>query len=246
MMGTTGGGARDAGTSRRVGPGRPGVRVGSALVLAMTLLGLGQPSLAQSVPAQPPVWSAGFDVGVFADLPDLFAADFCEQQVGAVSARAVRWIGGVLGVEGALTSTFEVGGTQCFLVGRPPPLPDDPYWRRSLEPGQEGVAFRAATLGLVAEPWADFPVSPRARAGVARILSKDLGAWFAGGGFRFSFGRHAMVMDVERWRVYYDVREERVVLRTSGVEEILMSDLVAESADPFVVRVGWEVSFRKP
>ncbi len=246
MMGTTGGGAGHTRTSRPFGPCRRVLRVGLAIAVALALPGLSRPALAQSVPAEPPVWSAGFDFGVFANLPDLFAADFCEQQVGALSARGVRWIGGVLGVEGALTSTFEVGGTQCFLAGRPPPLPDDPYWRRSLDPGQEGVAFRTATLGLVAEPWADFPVSPRARAGVARILSKDLGAWFVGGGFRFSFGRHAMVMDVERWRVYYEVREDYVVLRSSGTEEILMSDLVAESADPFVVRVGWEVSFRKP
>ena len=104
-----------------------------------------------------------------------------------------------------------------------------------------GRSMFTTTLGLLVEPFHHGDISPRARIGVGRLWNKDLGTWFYGFGVRYRFGRHSLVMDVERWKLTMDASIQTRIFRSNGGLEVLSSEPLEETEKPYQIRVGWEI-----
>jgi hypothetical protein len=98
-----------------------------------------------------------------------------------------------------------------------------------------GTSFSAINLAATLEAPIEFPVRPRARVGAGWIWNKEMPTWFVGGGFRYQFGAHALIMDVERWSMNFEI---------VGELQLLYENVIEQEMAPYLVRVGWEVSIR--
>ena len=90
----------------------------------------------------------------------------------------------------------------------------------------------------------EFPVRPRARVGAGWIWNKKMPTWFVGAGFRYQFGAHALIMDVERWRMNFEVGEQTFIEEPIGQLQLLYEGIIEQEMAPYLVRVGWEISMR--
>lgn len=188
-----------------------------------------------------PRLEAGLSLSVV-DYPHQFSESFCESRALTLGAGAIYRPTTFLGVEGSIHLSREAG-VRCAAGAAPTPI-GVPVSRRRYRDDIRGATSFATGLALVLEPFSRAPLGPRGRAGVARLWGKELSAWFLGAGIRYRFGRHSLVMDVERWSIDIDFLDEIVVYEPSGDVTTLSSDPAIETERPFLVRVGWEVVVR--
>jgi hypothetical protein len=189
-------------------------------------------------------FSFGLDGGVFIDYPSQFNEPFCEQRAAAFSGRANYWVTRYLGIEGSATATFGIGDESCYFALSPLPPPGTEFTRPVRDEVLIGTSFFATNLAVTLEAPIEFPVRPRARVGAGWLWNKEMPTWFVGGGFRFQFGPHAMVMDIERWRMNFELVEQTVVVQPTGEIDVLYESVIEHEVAPYLVRVGWEFSIR--
>lgn len=217
----------------------------SWLALA-TLAGIGAVSeAAAQEPGAPGAVELGLAAGAFIDYPAPFVDRGCLDEASALTGEARFWPHRVVAVEASMTVTGEMPGRDCALVeiGAPTPI-GVPVGRTVYPEPIAGHGFFATTLGIAFEPFRGASLSPRARLARGRMWDKELGYWLAGAGMRYQFGRHALVMDVERWKLSIDARLETVVYDGLGGVEIQSSEPTSFEHTPYLVRVGWSVGVR--
>jgi hypothetical protein len=181
----------------------------------------------------------GFGAVSFIEYPTEFAATSCEVKAGGARARGSYWLSAILGIEGELMLTGRTSET-CYAIGAPAPPDGVPFTRSVYDEHLEGGGFVATNVALLVEPFSAFPVSPRFRIGTGRLWEKQMGSWFYGGEVRFRFGAHALVMGVERWDLDFQRREE-VVVRQNGTIDVQSFEIFPETANPYLVSVGWSL-----
>lgn len=215
-----------------------------ATVLSATALA--SDAAAQRGLPRSPTLEAGIGAGVIVDYPRQFSEDLCRPSALSFGAGAIYRPVPYLGIEGSLVLSDATGQASCVVAEASfAPTPIGVPVRRTRYPSSvRGGTSIATNLAMVVEPFSSAPLGPRGRIGVARLWNKDLGAWFAGGGLRYRFGRHSLIMDVERWTIHIGAFDEVVVHEQSGGVTIVSSDRVTVSERSYLVRVGWEVVIR--
>lgn len=187
-----------------------------------------------------PGLDVGVSVGLFTDYPTDFSPQSCEQRAGGVAAKVGREITSLFALEASAVASFGVGDVSCVFPSAPAP-PDGGFFNRaSFEDGIVGQSFFATTVALVLQPLAVRALSPRVRVGAGRLWDKKLWTWLFGGGLRLRFGENAIVADVERWNLEYDLNLELWIYRDSGAHELQRVDILPQRPRPYLFRVGWE------
>jgi hypothetical protein len=189
-------------------------------------------------------FTLGLDGGVFIDYPSQFNEPFCEQRAAAFSGKGSYWLTQYLGLEGSLTGTVGIGDESCYYPLSPAPLPGTEFTVPVRDEVLIGTSFSAINLAATLEAPIEFPVRPRARVGAGWIWNKEMPTWFVGGGFRYQFGAHALIMDVERWSMNFEIAEQTFVEEPVGELQLLYENVIEQEMAPYLVRVGWEVSIR--
>ncbi len=206
--------------------------------VACVSLSLASPLVAQS--ANPRGFDVGLAVGLFADYPSHFSPRYCEQDAGGVAGKVGYRLTALLTVEATATVTTGAGGAVCAVPLRPAPLDGAVFSRPVLDDAILGQSFFATNVAAMLEPLPARTMSPRVRIGVGRLWDKKLGNWFYGGGVRIRFGSNAIVADVERWNLKFDLRREFLIYRDSGAHELQSVEIIRQSPKPYFIRVGWE------
>lgn len=190
----------------------------------------------------------GIGFGPFKAYPDEFEGGGCEGSYVGFNLGARRPLSSVVAIEGSVAWTGSLA-TSCVLandaLSRPAPMDGDTYRRTSLAPEIPGETFWATRLGAVVSPWTVGPVTPLLRVTGGRLWSKKLWTWTAGAGLRYGFGRQAVVLDVERWSLAYDVTREMWIYRESAADELQSSEVVERRPRPWFIRLGWELTVGK-
>jgi hypothetical protein len=189
----------------------------------------------QQIDAVPGV-ELGIAAGVFIDYPHQFIDRGCGDGAVGLGVEARYWFTDFLGVETSVATSGEPPGRSCAFGVAPRPI-GVPF-ERTTHPNA-GVGFVATTIGAVVEPFLGSDLSPRARIARGRMWDKKLSFWFAGVGVRYQFGRHALLMDVERWQLTLDTHRQVVIVQPSGEVDVLSSEIVTSDETPYQVRVGW-------
>jgi hypothetical protein len=187
---------------------------------------------------------AGFDVGLavgrFADYPSDFSPRYCEQDAGGATGKLGYRLSALFTLEATATASKGVGESMCFIPSPPEPRDGDVFARPVLDDEILGQSFFATHLAAMVEPLPARVLSPRIRIGVGRLWDKKLNNWFYGGGVRIRFGSNAIVADVERWNLKYDLRRELLIHRDSGAHELQSVEVIRQSPKPYLFRIGWE------
>lgn len=200
---------------------------------------------AQSGLPRTPRFEAGIGAGVIVDYPRQFSDAVCELNAMSFGADALYRPISFLGIEGSIS----ISGTTeapCIAVdvSRAPTPIGVPVSRRRYPSEVRGATSFATDLALVVEPFSTGALGPRGRVGIGRLWNKDLGTWFFGAGVRYRFGRHSLIMDLERWMIAIDAFDEVVIYQATGAPTTVSSDPVTELERPYLVRVGWEFVIR--
>lgn len=191
----------------------------------------------QQIDAMPSV-ELGIAAGVFIDYPHQFIDRGCSDGAVGLGVEARYWFTGFLGVEASVATSGEPPGRSC--ADGVAPIPIGVPFEHTLHPERiPGVAFLATTIGAVVEPFLGSDLSPRLRVARGRMWDKKLPFWTAGVGVRYKFGRHALLMDVERWKLTLDAQRQVIVVQPSGEVDVLSSEIVTSDETPYQVRVGW-------
>ena len=188
-------------------------------------------------------FEVGVAVGAFLEMPDAFSSNGCFETASTFSAQGSWWPTSRVGVDGATLVSGEFAA-QCAYDLLPGPIVGDSFERTSYADGVPGVDFTASQLGVVVAPWPVSPVSPRLRTGLGRIWDKSITFLYVGTGVRYRFGRHALVTDLEWWRMGFDSNRERLVLTPAGTIQVLSSEAVRVTDPTYRFRVGWEIELR--
>lgn len=195
---------------------------------------------AASAQAAPSATEVGLVAGAFTDYPPAFAEDGCEVHVRTLAADARYWPAEILAIEGAAIVSGSVGGQQCFRAA-PWPI-GQPFERVVYDDEIAGASFFATTLAAVFEPFRGADLNPRARLAWGRMWSKRLPFWLVGGGLRYKLGRHAILFDLERWKLSIDATREVVIMPATGPIEIQSVEPVTFHEAPYLIRVGWTIA----
>jgi len=196
--------------------------------------------------AAAPLAAQSFELGIGAAFhggyPEPFKELYCDGNragIGASAAwHALRWVS----LEATSTYTTDTDGTYCAPDILAPTQLDTEITETRFDEGVRGGSYFASHLSALLEPWRQASVSPRARIGVGRIWSKDLSDWQWGLGVRYRFGRHSMVTNIDWWKVDVPETVELVIYPSTGGRQVLDSERIVRSYQPFTVRVGWELS----
>jgi hypothetical protein len=191
----------------------------------------------QQIDAMPSV-EFGIAAGVFIDYPHQFTDLGCGDGAVGMGVEARYWFTGFLGVEGSVAWSGEPPGRSCAYGVAPLPI-GVPFEQTLHAEGIRGAAFFATTIGAVVEPFLGSDLSPRLRVARGRMWDKKLPFWSAGVGVRYKFGRHALLMDVERWKLTLDAQRQVIIVQPSGEVDVLSSETVTSDETPYLVRVGW-------
>ena len=220
------------------------VSVTTMLAVLLWVACVGQPLSAQS-PRSATTIGIGF--GPIAAYPDEFEAGGCEGRFVGFNFAARRTLSDLVALEGSVAWTGSVA-TACAsdALLRPAPLDGETYRRTSLAPEIPGETFWATRFGAVFTPWSLEPITPFVRATGGRLWSKKLSTWTLGAGLRSGFGRHALVLDVERWHLAYDVVREVWIYRANALDELESRDVVRRRPGPWFIRLGWELGLGAP
>lgn len=227
--------------------------MGRRSFVAITMLSFGQLATSSALTAQTAETGAqevvgdgrhldlSFGGGIFIDYPPQFASSFCnEDRVAGINLGATYRVLSFLGLEGSVLATASVGEQICVLPGLPPVPPGEPFRTLSRPDELKGAGSVSTNFAFLVDPFHAADISPRGRIGWGRFWSKELWGWFYSFGVRYRFGRHALLMDVERWKLTWDVIEETRIRRPSGQLDLLDSHQFEETEKPFQIRVGWE------
>lgn len=191
----------------------------------------------------------GIGFGPFAAYPEEFEGGGCDGRYAGFDIAARRALSDVVAVEGSVTWTGSLA-TSCALaidaLSRPAPLDGETYRRTSLAPEIPGETFWATRFGAALTPWSIQPVTPFVRVTGGRLWSKELWTWTLGAGLRYGFGRQALVLDIERWNLAYDITREVWVYRANADDELESREVVRRRPGPWFVRLGWELGLRAP
>ena len=183
-------------------------------------------------------------VGVFADYPHQFSRRFCVQRAGGAAGRVGYGVTAFLKVEATATLTTGVGEEMCFFPAAPAPPDGGTFARPVYDDEILGQTLFATNIGLLFEPLSSMVVSPRVRAGVGRLWDKKIGNWFYGAGLSFRLGSNAIVVEVERWNLGFDLRREILIFRASGPDELQSFEIIRQSPKPYFISLGWEHRIR--
>ncbi len=208
-------------------------------MMAVISLAVTGPLTAQSTNASD--LSLGLSVGPFADYPSQFSPRFCKQGAGGATGKVSYWATAFFALEASATVATARGDMECFFPLSPAPNDGDSFSRPVFDDAIRGQSFFATNLAAVFEPLATRTVSPRVQVGVGRLWDKKLGNWFYGGGLRFRFGSNAIVADVERWNLSFDLRREVLIFRNNGAHELQSFEIIPQSPRPYLIRLGWEL-----
>lgn len=194
------------------------------------------------------LWSPGISIGLgvgnFEEYPKQFSPTFCEQEGRGITGKVSYWATAFLAVEASTTVSGSRGEERCFFPGIPAPMDGSLFSRSVFDEDIRGRAFVATNIAAVFEPLPEQALSPRVQAGVGRLWDKDLGNWFYGGGVRFRFGSYAIVADVERWNLSFDMRRELLIFRDTGAHELQSFEILPQSPRPYLLRIGLERRIR--
>jgi hypothetical protein len=178
-------------------------------------LSLASPLVAQSAN------STGFDVGLavgrFADFPSHFSPRYCEQDAGGVTGTVGYRLTALLTVEATATATVGVGDEFCAIPSPPAPRDGELFSRPVLDGAILGQSFFATHVAAMLEPLPDRALSPRVR-----------------------LGSNAIMLDVERWNLNFDLHRESLIYRDSGAHELQSTEIIRQSPRPYFIRIGWE------
>lgn len=185
-------------------------------------------------------YTVGLGVGLFAEYPSDFSARYCEEGAGGLTAFMRRSVSAMVSVEAGATVTSGVGVTTCVLPSSPAPLDGQAYSRPTLDDAIPGQSFFATNVAAVLDPLESRRVSPRFRIAGGRLWDKRLWTWVYGAGVRLRLGSNAIVLDVERWNLAYDLRRELLIFRENGADELQSVQILRQSPRPWLFRLGWE------
>ena len=180
----------------------------------------------------------------FIDYPSEFDEGGCQQGAAGLGGEGRYWPTRWLGLEAGGLFTFSAGTMTCYEpLALYAPIPVDTPFQRTVYGDELGrrPSFDSS-VGIVLEPFRGASVSPRGRLGVARDWTRELNFWFIGAGVRFPFGRHALLMDMERRKYELERFSETVIFRSQGGLEVLSSETETFERTPWMVRVGWSWS----
>lgn len=188
--------------------------------------------------------SVGLAGGNFEDYPSQFSSPFCEGDGRGITGKVGYWATPFFALEASTTVSGARGEKRCFFPGIPAPNDGMLFSRSVFDEDIQGRSFVATNIAAVFEPLPDQALSPRVQAGVGRVWDKDLGNWFYGGGFRFRLGSYAIVADVERWNLSFDMRRELLIFRDNGAHELQSFEIIPQSPRPYLLRIGLERRIR--
>lgn len=210
--------------------------------LCVVMLASASPVAAQSV--TDPGITVGVSVGTFDDYPSQFSPAFCTQEGRGVTGKVGYWVTSMLAFEASATLSGSRGEERCSFPGAPPPIDGGFFSRSVFDEDIPGRSFFATNIATVFEPLASRIVSPRVQAGVGRLWDKELGNWFYGGGVRVRVGPAAVVAEVERWNLSFDMRRELLIFRDSGAHELQSFEIIPQNPRPYFFRIGLEYRVR--
>lgn len=215
--------------------------VTGTLAVLMCAVWIAGPLSAQSAP---PGTTIGIGFGPIAAYPEEFEGGGCDGRYVGANIAARRAVSDLVALEGSIAWTGSVA-TSCALaveaLSRPAPLDGETYRRTSLAPELRGETFWATRFGAVVTPWSAEPITPFLRATGGRLWSKELWTWTIGGGLRYGFGRQALLLDVERWSLAYDVVQEDWIYRVNTTDDLVGREVVRRRPAPWFIRLGWEL-----
>jgi len=217
------------------------VRRAIILVLSGSVLFFRVPTAAGQSPS--PV-QAGLALGVFADFPEPFLPEYCEQgAMGAVGSVGYGVSSHVsLEVQGAVSGGR--GGMMCAIPGRPAPPPGSTFDRRTYGDEMEGMSFFTTLVAVVGELTPEARSSARGRIGVGRLWGKGLGMWSLGVGYRFDLGAGRLVLGAERWSFSIPFVQDRILVGSEGQHLVQSSEELEQAEHPLLLRLGYEVRIR--
>lgn len=206
------------------------------------------PLLPVAAQAQVPEPSAGtVDLGVFAgifsDYPDRLK-DACGQDIGTLGIQG----GVLLTSQLAIQASTAVGGgindgQGCPLPG-PPIGPGATALRITLDEDLEGAGIFSSDVGVLFDLLPASAGSIHLKGAVGRMWNKKLNYWLLGAGLRYSFGGHAVVLDVERWSFSFDMLREVLLYDENLDFTVVDSSTLREEANPYLFRLGYEIRVR--
>ena len=224
-------------------PQRPHLVVGKTF-LALALAA----AAALPLSAQAPGTTFGIGVGPIRAYPDDFVGGGCDGSYVGINVGVRRSLSSVVAFEGSVAWTGSLA-TSCALasdaLSLPAPVDGASYTRTSLPSRIRGETFWATRVGAVVAPWSTGPLTPLVRVTGGRLWSKELWTWTVGAGLRYGFGRQAVVVDLERWNLAYDVTRETWIYRTDTADEFQSREMVQRRPRPWFVRLGWELTVGK-
>jgi hypothetical protein len=199
---------------------------------------------AEVVAQAPPSTRAGFSLGVFADFPEPFLPEYCEQSaVAATGSGGMRVAPGIRAEVQAVVSGGW-GGMTCAIPGIPAPPPGSEFDRRTFADEIEGMSFLTTIVSVVGELTPRARSSFRARVGVGRLWRKGLGMWSLGVGYRRDVGMGRMLVEVDRWSLNIPFTEEHILVGSEGAWLVQSSAEKDQAERPFLFRLGYEVRIR--
>ena len=177
--------------------------------------------------------------GFFIDFPSPLHERYCEGSVLSGEVTASRAVFPWLSIEASGSASGAMGSMMCATPALAP-IPQDTEileYGYAVERGPSIFTLRGLA---VIEPFAGWQPSPRLRVGVGGIVNKSLPLWTWGLGVRYRFGSHAVIVDLDRWRIGIEEWQERVIYPSTGARRrVLARDTVPRLFQPVVVRFAW-------
>ena len=184
----------------------------------------------------------GLGAGTFIDYPAQFSERHCPKEpVLGLWGTGTVWITSFIAVEGGAMVAGGDDGQGCVFPTVPPLPSDTPYQQTVIDDQIREATFFSTTAALVLEPFHGSDLSPRGRIGAGKLWGKDLSTWYWALGMRYRFGRHSILMDVERWSFTIPARLETRIRHSTGGLEVLSSVPTPQTERPYHVRIGWEM-----
>lgn len=209
----------------------------SVLVLALSL------ALPGGVVQAQERTSIALGFGPITSYPEDFTGGGCEGRYIGANLGVARTVSAHVALEASVAWTGSTA-VSCTLDALSRPAPEDgtEYRHAILPDAIPGETFWATRVGTVVTPGDVGPITPLLRLTAGRLWSKEMWTWTWGGGVRYGLGRHAILVDVERWHLGYDVLEETWVFRAQSSDQLQARETVERTPRPWFVRIGWEWS----
>ena len=186
----------------------------------------------------------GFSAGTFIQYPSVFSPRSCERDAWGISGSAGRRVWRSLWVELSTVVARPSGEQRCFFPLAPAPIDGSTIRRAVYDDAVPGPSLVASHLALGAEPRLAGPLHARLRIGAGRLWDKRLWNRYWSLGLEWRDGPGTLFVDVQRWRFGVDFESQLLTYRDSGAHELIRSESVHESFEPYLLTVGWEFNLR--